>query len=105
MATKYDESIDTGKRRVEEAIQRLAGEHNLPVRGLRWKDDFPGAYLYSVYFDVQDASDGPCIELSVRQLEACSNPANQSARAGLEDQIRSCLRDVIQRLEQSRKNK
>ena len=105
MATQEAVSVDAGKRAVQEAVRRLAGEYKLPVGGFRWKDDFPGAYLYSLYFDVGDAGETGSIELSVRQLEACGNPGNRSAQAGLEDQVHRCLREVIQRLEQSGKTR
>lgn len=98
MATELTEQIVEGKRLVEETFQRIAGEVNIHVSGFRWRDDFPGPHLSSLYFDVRDAREGGTIEFQLRQLEQGINPSNQDARASVENQIRSCLQDVRKRL-------
>jgi len=95
MATTQEMPADVGKRWIEEACRRLAGEHNVPVTNLRWKDDYPGAFLYTLYFDVQDAGHTGSVELTLRQVEDCRNPAKQAARTGVEDNIRSSLRNML----------
>lgn len=92
MATmQQDTALDVGKRWVEEAVKRVAGERRVPVAQLRWRDDYPGAFLYTLNFDVQGAAKNKSIELSLREVEECRNPARQTIRAGIEDQIRKNL--------------
>jgi hypothetical protein len=101
MATEAAELASAGKRWVEETLQRIANELKIPVEGVRWRDDFPGPYLSSLYFNVRQARQNEAIEFRLRQLEDCANPANRAARGSLEDQVRSSLRDVGERLKAS----
>src|SRR6266511_712159 len=101
MATEAAELTSAGKRGVEETLQRIANELKIPVEGLRWRDAFPGPYLSSLYFNVREARQSEAIEFRLRQLEDCANPANRAARGSLEDQVRSSLREVSERLRAS----
>jgi hypothetical protein len=101
MATEAAELTIAGKRWVEETLQRIANELKIPVEGLRWRDDFPGPYLSSLYFNVREARQNEPLEFRLRQLEDCANPANRPARGSLEDQIRNSLREVSERLKAS----
>jgi hypothetical protein len=102
MATEAAELSVVGKRWVEETFQRIANEFKIPVEGLRWRDDFPGPYLSSLYFNMREARQNEGIEFRLRQLEDCANPANRAARGSLEDQVRNSLREVSERLKASR---
>ena len=101
MATEAAELTAAGKRWVEETFQRIANEFKIPVEGLRWRDDFPGPYLSSLYFNVREARQNEAIEFRLRQLEDCANPANRAVRGSLEDQLRNSLREVSERLKTS----
>jgi hypothetical protein len=101
MATEAAELTVAGKRWVEETFQRIASEFKIPVGGLQWRDDFPGPYLSSLYFNVREARQNEALEFRLRQLEDCANPANQAARGSLEDQVRNSLREVSERLKAS----
>jgi hypothetical protein len=93
MATEAVEPIATGKRWVEEAFRRIAGELNIAIEGLHWRDDFPGPYISSLYFDVPTTNQKRTIEFRISQLEGCRNPANRPVRSSLEEQIRSSLQE------------
>ncbi|MBI3330213.1 MAG: hypothetical protein HYZ81_26335 [Nitrospinae bacterium] len=96
MATEMSEQTTAGKRWVEDTLRRLAGELNIPVEELRWRDDFPGPYLSSLSFNVRGGRG--MIEVRLREIQDCPNPSNQTVRASLEEQVRNCLRDVSARL-------
>lgn len=98
MAAETVEPIVLGKRWVEQTFQRLAGEMNVPVEGLEWRDDFPGPYISSLYVNVRNMSQKPMIEFRMRQLEDCRNPANRPVRTAVEEQIRTNLEDIRQKL-------
>jgi hypothetical protein len=92
MATEAVEAMVVGKRWVEETFQRIAGELNLPVEGLQWRDDFPGPYISSLYFHVRNTPQN--IEFRMSQIEGARNPANRPVRSSLEEQIRSSLQEL-----------
>jgi hypothetical protein len=98
MATEASEPLVMGKRWVEQTLQRMAGELNVPLGGLQWRDDFPGPYISSLYIEVQGLREKGAIEFRMRQLEDARNPANRPVRTSLEEQIRSGLQELRQKL-------
>lgn len=104
MATTQETGLEVGKRWVEDTVRRVAGESKVAVDKFRWMDDFPGAFWYTLYFDAQGAAQRGAIEFSMRQMEDCGNPNKQTARAGVETQIRSSLQEVLPHLSQSGRN-
>ena len=103
MATALIEQSTGGKHWVEEVFRQLADEYHVAVGDLRWRDDYPGPYLSSLYFRVRDAHTAEAIEFPLYQLEACTNPANRAARALIRDQIRGCLGELREHVGQSEK--
>jgi hypothetical protein len=94
MATEAVEAMVVGKRWVEETFRRIAGELNLPVEGLQWRDDYPGPYICSLYFNVRNTPQN--IEFRMSQIEGARNPNNRPVRSTLEEQIRSSLQEISQ---------
>jgi len=101
MATESVEETAEGKRLAEEIVSRVAAELSITVAGLTWRDDYPGPYITTLVFGVMGSNQRGSIELRMRTLEASRNPNNKPARAALEEEIRTGLRDLTQRLTRS----
>ena len=98
MAIESAEETAVGKRWVEETFKRLAGELKITAAGFKWRDDFPGPYITTFLFEIGDTHQSGSIELRMRQLEDCRNPANRPVRAALEQQLRDSLQELSRRL-------
>jgi hypothetical protein len=98
MAIESAEETAVGKRWVEEAFKRLAGEFKITATGFKWRDDFPGPYISTLVFNVGDTGQTGSIEFRMRQLEDCRNLSNKPVRASLEQQVRDSLQELSQRL-------
>lgn len=103
MVTTFIEESAVGKQWVEEVFQQLADEYHVAAGDLWWRDDFPGAYVSSLYFRVAEAPTTQAIEFPLHRLEACANPADRAARALIRDQIRGYLGELRERLGQAEK--
>ena len=86
-----------GKKWVEEAFKRLAGEYNITATGFNWRDDFPGPYISTLVYTVGNSNQTGSIEFRMRHLEDCRNLANRPVRASLEQQIRDSLQELSRR--------
>lgn len=103
MVTTFIEESAVGKEWVEEVFRQLAGESHVAVGDLRWRDDYPGAYVSSLYFRVGDAHTTEAIEFPVYRLEACANPADRVVRALIRGQIRRYMGELRERVGQAEK--